>query len=112
MGISDRQLKKEQKKLIERAFRTFSTSEILFMRRRARWRATVGDKTEARALYFNEQIQRWKDYFRAKGLQYIGCPKLKPYKGVYNETYWYNFRNKYIPEESFDFAYFPKPEMK
>lgn len=112
MGISDRQLKKEQKKLIERAFRTFSSSEILFIRRRARWRASVGANTEARALYFNEQVQRWKEYFRAKGLQYIGCPKLKPYKGVYNETYWYNFRDKYIPEEAFDFAYFPKPEMK
>lgn len=112
MGLTERQLKKEQKELIKRAFRTFSATEIMFMRRRARWHASVGANTEARAMYFNEQVQRWKEYFRTKDLQYIGCPKLKPYKGFYNETYWYNFRDKYIPEEAFDFSYYPKPEAQ
>lgn len=111
MGFTPRKLKKEQKLLIARAFREFSDAEINSMRRRAQWRRTAGLNTKARALYFNEQIDKWKNYFRIRGLQYIGCPKLKPYKGLYNETYWYNFRDKYIPEEAFDFNFFPKPEM-
>ncbi len=106
-------LKKEQKKLIERAFRTFSSSEIFVYAPPRPLKATVGANTEARALYFNEQVQRWKEYFRAKRIAVHRLSgSLNPIKASTTKTYWYNFRNKYIPEEVFDFAYFPKPEMK
>lgn len=109
LGLSERKISVNKKAMIERGFREFSAFEIRQMKKFRAWKKIAHESALLRAECFNHYLRKWKSRLIAEGLDFPKVQYLKPYKGYYNETYWHNRRNKFIPENAFDPFYYPKP---
>ncbi|MCD8339956.1 MAG: hypothetical protein LUC43_07155 [Burkholderiales bacterium] len=92
------QIKKRCRKLIELAFRPLTNSDIEKLRKFRTWKENESLRLDARAEFFNHQVDYWKERSSKVVTHRI---HVRKYKGHYGEPYYYNRRDVYIPDHAF-----------